>query len=706
MSRAGLSIARQSAFRRGRAAAGACYISGVRLFVILLAPAIGVIAQTSDGPLRSLPYTPVLDVTSMDRSIDPCTDFFQYSCGNWLRKNPIPPDQARWDVYSKLQDENLRFLWGILQQEATASGARRVEERKIGDYFHACIDEAAVDRAGAGPLKPTLAAIAALKSTSGLAALLARLHLSSPDSNALFNFSSAQDFADATRVIAFAAAGGLGLPDRDYYVVDTPKNRQIRGAYKAHVAKMFELLGDPAATASAGAATVFDMETALARASLTRVQKRDPYNLFHKLTRAQLKELTPSFHWDDYLAGMGVATVNSFNVTEPAFYKEMQSLIATRPLADWKTYLRWHAAHSRAPYLSSPFVQANFDFYGRQLRGVPQLQPRWKRCVHYVDRDLGEALGKVFVARTFGPEVKAAALEMTKQVESAMQNDLRSLTWMSDATREQALIKLHGITNKIGYPDRWRDYSTLAISPSDFMGDVERSNEFETRRLLAKIGKPVDRGEWQMTPSTVNAYYDPQMNDINFPAAVLEPPLFDSRSDAAPNYGDTGSTIGHELTHGFDDEGRQFDAKGNLRDWWTRADAERFAARTDCVMKQYAGYTVVDDIKINSRLTLGEDVADLGGTLLAYAAWKSATRGQTLEPKDGLTPDQRFFVGMAQWACGAQRPEAKRVSAITDPHSPNQYRINGVVANLPEFQSSFGCKAGQPMVHRPACRVW
>ncbi len=689
-----------------RRRSGRVIVSDVRLPVILLATAILTIAQTPDRPLNSLPYTPSLDVSSMDRAVDPCTDFYRYSCGNWLRKNPIPADQARWDVYSKLEEENIRFLWGILQAEAARTNGRSPEEQKIGDYFHACMDEQAVEQAGARPLQPALGAIASLKSKAGLAALLARLHLSSPNSNALLNFSSAQDFSDATRVIAFAGAGGLGLPDRDYYVVDTPKNREIRAGYIAHVAKVFALLGDAADVAKAEAATVFDMETALAKASLTRVDKRDPYKLFHKLTRAQLIALTPAFDWNAYLAGVGLPLVSTFNVTEPAFYKEVQALITTRSLADWKTYLRWHTAHSRAAFLSSPFVQANFDFYGKQLRGIPQLQPRWKRCVHYVDHDLGEALGKVFVQKTFGPEIKTDALAMTKQVEHAMEEDLRSLTWMSDSTKQQAFTKLHSITNKIGYPDRWRDYSALTIKPADFLGNVERANDFETHRELAKIGKPVDRGEWQMTPPTVNAYYDPQMNDINFPAGVLQPPLFDTKLDAAPNYGNTGATIGHELTHGFDDEGRQFDAKGNLRDWWTKDDAARFIARTDCVVKQYAGYTVVDDIKINSKLTLGEDVADLGGTLLAYIAWKNATEGQKLEPRDGLAPEQRFFVGMAQWACGDERPENKRVSAVTNPHSPNEYRINGVVANMPEFQSAFGCKVGQPMVHRPACRVW
>jgi len=384
----------------------------------------------------------------------------------------------------------------------------------------------------------------------------------------------------------------------------------------------------------------------------------------------------------------------------------VQAQLVATPLADWKAYLRWHLAHDRAPYLSSAFAQANFDFFGKTLHGTPQMPPRWKRCVQYVDRNLGEALGQVFVERTFNADMKARTLAMTKEIEKAMENDIQRLPWMSEATRQQALLKLHSIVNKVGYPDKWRDYSSIQIDRGDFAGNVERAAAFEGRRQLAKIGKPVDRGEWGMTPPTVNAYYDPQMNDINFPAGVLQPPVFDPKMDDAPNYGDTGGTIGHELTHGFDDEGRQFDAHGNLRDWWTKADAQEFQKRADCVAEQYAQYTIVDDIKINSRLTLGEDVADLGGEILAYAAWKDATRDQQLKPIDALNPDQRFFVGFAQWACENERDENKRVSAITNPHSPAEYRINGVVSNMPEFATAFACRVGQPMVREKPCRVW
>jgi endothelin-converting enzyme/putative endopeptidase len=436
------------------------------------------------------------------------------------------------------------------------------------------------------------------------------------------------------------------------------------------------------------------------------VEKRDPYNLFHKLAPAEFKALAPDFDWEAYYSHIGLASPAVVNATEPAFFKALEQQLVAHDLADWKTYLRWHLVHAEARYLPAAFVQENFDFYSKYLQGVEQMPPRWKRCVRLVDGSLGEALGRVYVARTFSPEAKQSTLKMTREIEQAMGDEIRALPWMGPETKQHALEKLHTIVNKIGYPDKWRDYSSVVVSRDDFLGDVDRATAFESHRQLAKIGKPVDRTEWNMTPPTVNAYFDPQMNDINFPAGVLQPPLFDLKLDIAPNYGDTGGTIGHELTHGFDDEGRQFDAQGNLKDWWTKKDAEEFEKRVNCVRNQYAQYTVVDEIKINSKLTSGEDVADLGGTLLAWLAWKTSTKGRTLEPVDGLSPAQRFFVGYAQWACGSERPEVLRMRAITDPHSPLQYRVNGVVANLPEFGKAFACRAGQPMVHADACRIW
>jgi endothelin-converting enzyme/putative endopeptidase len=448
------------------------------------------------------------------------------------------------------------------------------------------------------------------------------------------------------------------------------------------------------------------IETALAKASLTRVEQRDPHNLFHKMDRKQLQALTPNFDWNTYLKTAGIDQVSTFNVTEPKFYQELDHQIQSNSLDDLKTYLRWHVASATAPYLSSKFVQQNFDFYSHTLRGVEQIAPRWKRCVRLTDGRLGEALGQEFVNRAFSQETKQSTLKMTKLIEQAMEDDIKQLTWMGPETKKQALEKLHSVVNKIGYPDKWRDYSSVEIKRDDFVGNVQRATVFESRRQLAKIGKPLDRGEWGMTPPTVNAYYNPQMNDINFPAGVLQPPLYDPKMDDAPNYGNTGGTIGHELTHGFDDQGRQFDAKGNLRDWWTKEDGAQFEKRAQCIVDQYAGYTIVDDIKINSKLTEGEDVADLGGLILAYMAWKADTKGKQLENRDGFTPDQRFFIGYAQWACENERPENLRANAITNEHSPGKYRVNGLVVNIPEFQQAFSCKAGQSMVRENRCRVW
>jgi putative endopeptidase len=655
-------------------------------------------------PLKELPYTPSLDLAAMDKSADPCADFYQYSCGGWMKANPIPADQASWSVYGKLADENQQLLWGILEDAARPAAERTPVQQKIGDFFASCMDEPALEKLGAAPLFAELKQIEALRSKAQVAALLPALHLSTSGKGVMFGFGSDQDFGDATQVIAFLDAGGLGLPDRDYYLKDDAKSKEIRDKYALHVREMLRLSGekDPAA----GAQAVLKMETALAGASLTRVERRDPYKLYHKLTRAQLQALTPSLRWDRYLTAVDLAAVRTVNVTEPSFFKALDGLLREESLPHWKTYLRWHLANARAPYLSSAFVNENFNFYSKVLRGIQQMPPRWKRCVRNVDHLLGEALGQEFVRRTFSPKTKQDTERMTRLVEDAMQEEIQRLDWMGPRTKEAALAKLRAVRNKIGYPDRWRDYSQVEVRRGDYFGNVERATVFESRRQLRKIGKPVDKTEWGMTPPTVNAYYNPQMNDVNFPAGVLQPPLYDPRLDDAPNYGNTGSTIGHELTHGFDDEGRQFDAQGNLKDWWTQDDARSFETRVQCVRDQFAQYVIVDDIRINSRLTSGEDVADLGGTLLAYLAWKKDVAGRQLQPVEGLTPDQRFFVGFAQWACENQRPENLRVSAITNPHSPGKYRIDGIVANLPEFARAFSCKPGAAMVREKPCKVW
>jgi putative endopeptidase len=681
-----------------------------RLLFPLLLTCAGALAADSknDAPLPTLPYTPGLDPSSMDKTVDPCVDFYAYSCAGWQRQNPIPPDQSSWSVYGKLQDQIQRHLWGLLQTAADPSSARSPVQTQIGDYFAACMDEARIDALGSKPLEPELAALAKVKDRRGLAAWLAEQHSAGTTAQLLFAFGSEQDAFDATQFIASAWAGGLGLPDRDDYLDPDPKSKDLREKYRQHVVRTLQLLGDDAATARATAALVMEIETALARATLTRVERRDPYKVFHRVPLAELGKLAPAFDWKTYLEGMGVPDTKVLNASQPAFLKAMSAELKRRPLTDWKRYLRWHLVSSRARYLSRPFADEDFAFNDRVLRGTEVIAPRWKRCVRWVDRDLGEALGQVFVQKNFSPELKQKTLEMVLQIEREMESDIRNLDWMSPETKKRALEKSVAMANKIGYPDHWRDYSSIRLGREDFMGNVARSARFETARQLARIGKPIDRGEWDITPQTVNAYYNPTMNDMNFPAAVLLPPLFDPKMDAAPGYGNTGGTIGHELTHGFDDEGRHYDARGNLNDWWTKEDASEFTRRASCISDQYSSFIAVDDIHVNGNLTLGEDVADLGGLILAYHAWRGATANQRLAPIDGLTPDQRFFVGNAQWACANIRPEAMRLRARTDPHSPPRYRVNGLVVNMPEFGQAFSCKPGAPMTKPPekVCRVW
>ena len=662
-------------------------------------------AQKTAAAEPELPYTPSLDVTSMDRSVDPCVDFYQYSCGGWQKKNPIPPDQTSWSVYGKLYYDNLAYLKGLLEQAAVEKDRDPVTQ-KIGDFYASCMDETLVEKLGAKPMQPDLAAIQSLKSVKDLAPLLVKLQMQGMA--VPFGYGPTQDPDDSNKMIVEVGQAGLGLPDRDYYTKEDEKSKETRERYVQHVQKMFELMGDSPEVAKKNAATVMRMETSLAKASLTRVERRDPYKQKHKMTVPDLYKIAPDFDWNGFFTASGVPKFEILNVTWPDFFKDVNSQIKSESVQDWQTYLRWHVAHARAPFLSSAFVNENFDFYRKYLRGATELQPRWKRCVQYTDGNLGEALGQVYVRKTFGPDLKASTVQMTQQIEDAMAVRIQQLDWMSPATKQQALVKLKAIRNKVGYPDKWRDYSSVKILPDDFYGNDIRATQFEEKRQLAKVGQPVDRTEWDMTPPTVNAYYNPQMNDINFPAGVLQPPLYDAKMDAAPNYGNTGSTIGHELTHAFDDEGRQFDAQGNLKDWWTKEDADQFVKHANCVVDQYGQYVVVDDIHINSKLTEGEDVADLGGTILAYVAWKGATQGEHLKESEGLTPDQRFFIGFAQWACENQRPENQRVNAVTDPHSPGKYRINGVVVNIPEFGEAFGCKQGQPMVKASdkVCRVW
>jgi endothelin-converting enzyme/putative endopeptidase len=681
----------------------ALYVCAAAAVLIVGAP-----LASAEGPIQSLPYRPSLDPASMDTSVDACEDLYAYSCGGWQKNNAIPQDESSWSVYQKLHDDNQHFLWAILEDAAKPSVTRSADQQKIGDYFAACMDVEAVEKAGSAPLSADLARIDALQDKRALAEWVGDLQARSDTTGVFFAVAVEQDARDATQVIAAIHAGGLGLPDRDYYVNDDVHSRQTRERYVAHVAKMFELLGADATTARANAAVVMRIETALAKATLTRVEQRDPYKVYHRQTLAELQKLAPDFDWQAYFGAVGVQPQPWLNVAQPAFVKAFDARVAQENLADLKTYLRWTLLDATAGYLSNDFVVEQFAFYNAYLRGVPADQPRWKKCVSWIDRDLSEALGKEFVARAFPPEVKAKTLLMTEQIETAMKTRIEQLDWMQPGTKHAALEKLAKVRNKIGYPDVWRDYSLLRIERGDFFGDVTRSIAFESRRQAAKIGRPVDRGEWQMSAPTVNAYYDASLNDVNFPAGVLLPPLYDPKMDDAPNYGDTGGSIGHELTHGFDDQGRQYDGDGNLREWWSQRDAAAFEKRAQCIRNQYSQYVIVDDVKINGALTSGEDIADLGGELLAWMAWREQTRTQQLADADALSPDQRFFVGFAQWACANERPQALRLSAIVDEHSPPRARVNGVVANMPEFAQAFHCRSGQALVkpQEKMCKIW
>ena len=680
-------------------------IRSIACFAFAFLVALSAVSQIA--PQATLPYSPSLDITSMDKTIDPCVDFYAYSCGGWQKKNPIPAEQTSWSVYAKLYQDNLTFLRSILEEAAATKTGRSKVTQEIGDFYGACMDESAVNQRGVRAIQPELDAIAAMKSIRDIAPLTA--HVTLPFGRTLlFEAGSTQDFDNSEQVIADLDQGGLSLPDRDYYTKEDAKSKEIRERYLQHVQAVFTLLGDTQDPAKKNADTVMRMETALAKASWTRVERRNPHNLKNKMKMGDLEHLAPGFDWKTYYREAKYPSFEIVNVDSPNFLKQVSESLAMEPLENWKTYFRFHVADSYSPFLSKPFDDENFNFYRAYLRGAKEQQPRWRRCVQHTDYNLGEALGQAYVAKVFSPELKAEALDMVDRIEEAMRERIAQLDWMSPQTKQQALVKLGAIRNKIGYPDKWRDYSSIQLSPTDLAGNIQRAGAFELHRQINKIGLPVDHGEWDISAATVDAYFSPQMNDINFPAGVLQPPVYDRKMDDAPNYGDTGGTIGHELTHGFDDEGSQFDAKGNLKDWWTKEDREKFDARTKCVDDQFSSYVAVDDVHLNGKLTLGENVADLGGEILAFMAWQSKTKDMKLQPLDGLTPEQRFFVGFAQWDCANERPDDLRVRAVTDPHSPAKYRINGVVVNMPEFANAFGCKAGQPMV-RPTeqiCKVW
>jgi putative endopeptidase len=640
----------------------------------------------------------------LDKSIDPCNDFYAYACSKWQAQNPVPPDRATWGRFNELQERGEYIVRDILEKAAAKTSGRSPNEQKIGDYYASCMDEAAIEKAGTKPLAHDLDSIAALQSKTDLAKEILRLHREGMD--VLFSFGSGSDFKNASQIIAEVDQGGLGLPDRDYYFKEDAKSVDLRQKYVQHVQKMFELLGDSAEKAAAEAKVVMDIETGLAQGALDQTSRRDPQKIYHKLTNAELAALSPDFNWNVYFEGVGAPKFDSLNVAEPDFVKQMGVVINAHALDDWRTYLRWHAVHDNAAMLPAAFVNENFEFFGKTMQGTKELRPRWKRCVSYADGDLGEAIGQIYVEQTFGAEGKARTLAMVNALEKALGEDIKSLPWMGEDTKKQALVKLAAITNRIGYPDKWRDYSKLEIIRGDALGNSQRSNQYDLARRLNKIGKPLDKRDWPYPPMTINASYNPLQNNITFPAGILQPPFYDNKADDAMNYGGIGAVIGHELTHGFDDEGSQFDADGNLRDWWTADDKKKFEERTSCIKDQYGSFTAVDDLKLNGKLTLGENTADNGGMRIAYMALMSALAGKEPPPIDGLTAQQRFFLGWANVWCQNRTDAIARMLVTIDPHSPGKYRVNGTVSNMPEFREAYHCKADAPMVNQNACRVW
>ncbi len=662
---------------------------------------------TPSGDATTYSPIPGFDKTAIDTAADPCVDFYTYACGSFSKLHPIPGDLPAMNQFTNLYEYNNQALHGILEKAAAGHPAPGTNEQKIADYYTSCVDTAAIDKAGLSPIQPGLDHIAALKDRKELPAAIA--HFSRFQGGAFLSFSSQQDYKDATQEIASADQGGLGLPEKDYYLRTGPKDVELRAQYVQHLTNMFKLLGDAPDKAATEAKNVMAMETALARASQGNVERRDPDNVYHKMSVSAFAASTPALDVPVFLKDAGAPPVTDLNVVAPEFFKTLNQVLTSTDMDTIRAYLRVRLADSFSSRLPHAFDEEHFDFYSRKLEGIPQQQPRWKRCVQATDVALGEALGKVYVEQYFAGDSKAKTLAEVNAIEAAMGKDLNQLDWMSPATKAKAQEKLHAVVDKIGYPNKWRDYSALDIKPGDALGNSMRAREFESAYQLNKIGKPVDKGEWDMTPPTVNADYDPSMNTINFPAGILLPAFYDKTASDATNYGHIGAVVGHELTHGFDDEGRRFDAQGNLKDWWTPQDAKNFEERTDCLVNEYSGFKV-EDLHVNGKLTLGENTADNGGLRLALMALvaDAAAHGTNLEQKTatGYTPVQEMFLGWAQNWCSTERPEALRMLVQTDPHSPDRIRANGVVVNMPEFATAFGCKKGQPMAPVKSCRVW
>jgi putative endopeptidase len=680
-------------------------VSTLYLLLAILCCAVlaGVKARASAGADSSGYWG--FDPANLDKTCKPCDDFYTFAMGGWMKNNPIPPEYPTWGSFSVLADKNQQNLRDILEAAEKSDATAGSDEKKIGDFYASCMDTSAIEAAGTKPLDPLLQRVAEVKSVPDLQAAAA--HLQSEGVGVLFRFTSNQDAKDSTQVIATAIQGGLGLPDRDYYLREDDKSKKMRDDYKQHVAKMLELLGDSSEKAVAEAAVVLGIETSLAKASMSNVDLRDPNKTYHRMKVAEAQSITPDFSWDAYLRTVGHSEVREINVAQPDFFTALNAQLKSTSLDDWKTYFRWHVVNSAALALPEKFVTEDFDFRGRILTGAKQIQPRWKRCVQSTDRSLGEALGQIYVQKYFPPEAKAHALEMVHNLIAALRDDLKTLPWMGPETRAQATAKLDAFALKIGYPDKWRDYSALKIERAAYLQNLELSTQFEFERRLNKIGKPVDRTEWGMTPPTVNAYNNSSMNEIVFPAGIMQPPFYDPKADDAVNYGGMGAVIGHEITHGFDDHGSQFDGHGNLKNWWSPDDLKNFKERAQCVSDQFDGYVVDGDLHQNGKLVLGESIADLGGLTISYAAYEKSLEGKPRPPdKDGFTPEQRFFIGWAQVWGANTRLEYARLLANTNPHPLPRFRGDGPLSNMAEFARAFGCKKGDAMVRAQACKIW
>jgi predicted metalloendopeptidase len=678
------------------------------LVLSLVLPALGAVAAEKTTPATPPAPKPV-DAALFDTSVKACDDFFQHAVGGWLRANPVPADKARWSAFEELADRNRAILKSILEEaSAKADWPKGSVNQKVGDFFASGMDEAAIEKAGTKPLAPWLAKVDGLESNTGLPKLVAELHARRVMAG--YGLFVGQDQKETTRYIPNLSQGGLGLPDRDYYLKADAKSKEIREKYVAHVAKMLELLGDAPEAATAKAAVVMDLETKLAKAARTRVELRDPERNYNKRTLAQLVEAAPGYDWKAYARAMGIPEGQELNVRQPEFVTAFAAMAAAEPLDSWKAYFRWHLVRVSADLLPKRFAEEAFAFYGRTLNGVPEQEERWKRVQAATDRALGEALGQLYVERAFSPGSKERMKVLVENLRASLKARIEAAPWMGAETKKAAQKKLAAFGVKIGYPDRWRDYSALPVSRGSYFENVVAANAFEMKRNLGKLGKPIDRTEWGMTPPTVNAYYSPTMNEIVFPAGILQPPFFWADGDDAVNYGGIGVVIGHEMTHGFDDSGSRYDAEGNLQNWWTDEDRKAYEARTALVVKQFDGYRPLADLGINGKLTLGENVSDLGGLKIAWEALAKALGKDpnAAERIEGSTPGQRFFLNYAAIWRNNIRDEALRVRLNTDPHSPGRFRVLGPLSALPEFHAAFGCAAGSPMVlpetERPS--VW